>query len=193
MVGWSVRGMTLAAGSKGLGPWKAVGERVREERVRGCVGEGLKEVGERRKSRDQRFVDDEEGVGEPLERSWTMRLEARGRVEGSGGRRAGSMGGVGGGGWGGGGGGGGGGGAGGGVDGVEGDGGEVEKLAYFFDRECRLVFSELVGVVRGWVVREVAPASVPVCQQPLLSSPGFWRALPVRTLSCLSCVIHRRP
>jgi len=92
MVGWSVRGMTLAAGSKGLGPWKAVGERVREERVRGCVGEGLKEVGERRKSRDQRFVDDEEGVGEPLERSWTMRLGGGGGGAGPGGGGGASMG-----------------------------------------------------------------------------------------------------
>lgn len=58
----------------------------------GVVGEGLKEVGERRKSRDQDFVAVEKGVGEPLERSWMMRLEARGRMEGLGGRRAGSMG-----------------------------------------------------------------------------------------------------
>ncbi len=53
-----------------------------EERLVGSVGEGLKEVGERRKSRDQDFVDDEDGVREPLER----------RVEGLGGRSAGLMG-----------------------------------------------------------------------------------------------------
>ncbi len=63
-----------------------------EERLVGSVGEGLKEVGERRKSRDQDFVDDEDGVREPLERSWMRRLAARGRVEGLGGRSAGLMG-----------------------------------------------------------------------------------------------------
>lgn len=55
------------------------------------VGAGLKDVGARRKSRDQDFVDGEAAVGEPRERSWTMRLAGRGRVLGVGGRREGGM------------------------------------------------------------------------------------------------------
>ncbi len=96
MVSWpGRRRATGAEGAKGSGPCRAVGARVMEARVRDPwvgVGAGSKDVGARRKSRDQDFVDGEGRVGEPAERSWTMRLAGRGRVLGLGGRREGGMG-----------------------------------------------------------------------------------------------------
>ena len=86
-------GVGFAVGEKGSGPWRVWWARVREERCMGLeVAEELKEVGESRKLSDQDLVDAEGGVGEPLEKSWVMRLAARGRVVGFGGRRKGSMG-----------------------------------------------------------------------------------------------------
>jgi hypothetical protein len=58
----------------------------------GEVGEGWKEVGERRKSRDQEFGEALGGVGEPLRRMSIRRRGARGRDFGSGGMRVVSMG-----------------------------------------------------------------------------------------------------
>lgn len=64
-----VVGETVADESKMSGPFTSFLRNVREDRVPGVALDALKDLGERKKSRDQDFRACEAGVDEPLAKS----------------------------------------------------------------------------------------------------------------------------